>query len=69
MGAVGRKVEAEDFEGDETTGRGVEGLKSRAKRSCANRKRYAIRTDGVRRRRADSIRMQCVVSSKEGGRW
>jgi hypothetical protein len=62
MKTLGWKVETEDLEGDEAvSGRFICPI-GRTERTSANRESYMERTDGVRRRRADGIRVQRVNS-------
>jgi hypothetical protein len=61
MDAIGRQVEADQLDRDKTVGVRIVRAKHRAQRSCPDLMENSKWSEGVRRRRADSFRVQCVL--------
>ena len=67
MRALGRKIEAEQFDGDETILLGLIGAEDGTESTCADLVKHAEWAEGVGRRGAGSVRVQWVLL-KEGAR-
>jgi hypothetical protein len=58
MGTLGRKIDPEKLDGNETILFGLIGTKHGAKSTCANLVKHAERPESVGRRSAGSVRVQ-----------
>jgi hypothetical protein len=63
MDTLRRQIQLEELDGDEATLLRLVRTKHRPQRACADLMKYTKRAESVRRRRADSVRIQRGCSS------